>query len=393
MRIGLFSETYPPYINGVAVSVYTLFNELKALGHTVYVITTTTGEVGEDNKIRIEDNILRIPGFLLKKLYNYRAPLPFNFQAYNIVKHLDLEIIHVNTEMGIGLFAKIVASRLHLPIVYTYHTMYEDYTHYVLKDHLKYFSKTMVGRLSRFYSESSNEIISPSLKTKNALRKYGIKKYINIIPTGIPLDKYDISKVDNEKVASLKNMYNLNNKFVFLSLGRIAKEKAIDVLILGYKEFLKTANVDSVFLIVGDGPGRKELEELTVSLGLTKQVIFTGFVSMNEVPTYYRLGDVFCSASISETQGLTFIEAMAADLLVLARYDKNLEGTLINGKTGYFFSDSTSFTTMANKLISLSKEELNEMKLTAKEQASKFSAKKFALDIEVVYHRAIRSAW
>ena len=127
MRIGLFGDTYFPEINGVATSIKTLEDELIKLGHEVYIITTKA----DFSKPELEGRVLRLPGIELKFLYGYVLTSPLQISAFNIVRSLDLDIIHAHTEFGIGIFARICSRLLSIPLVSTYHTTYEDYTHYV----------------------------------------------------------------------------------------------------------------------------------------------------------------------------------------------------------------------------------------------------------------------
>jgi 1,2-diacylglycerol 3-alpha-glucosyltransferase len=390
MRIGLFTDTYPPFINGVSTSVYTLAKELIKNNHSVFIITTNATK----NSLELEENVLKIPGLLLKKLYNYRAAPFFSSKAMKLIKQMHLDIIHVHTEMGIGLFGKIVAKVLKVPLVYTYHTMYEDYTHYVNKGHFDYLSKGIVSKLTKLLADTSSEIISPSLKTKDALRRYGVDKFVNIVPTGISLEKFDEKQFSKEEVLELRKSYGIReDEVVFLVLGRIAKEKSIDIIIDGYNEFIKQESRPSKLVIVGDGPDRLSLQNQVASYNINDRVVFTGFVKLDEVPKFYRLGDIFCAASISETQGLTFIEAMAAGLVVLARYDKNLDNTLIDTVTGHYFTDCSNFVLKAKLLLARNETEIASMHEAVISQANKFSSDQFYINILEVYKRAIRSKW
>ena len=146
-------------------------------------------------------------------------------------------------------------------------------------------------------------------------------------------------------------------------------------------------------LVVGNGPFKEELELIAEELGISSYVDFIGSVSGLEVPFYYHLADIYTSASITETQGLTFMEAMAAGRIVLARFDSNLSGTIINGKTGFFFTDDASFVSQVEKIFSLTKEQKNAIIQEAYRQADIYSLDKFYENIVRVYKRAIRKFW
>lgn len=389
MNIALFSDTFPPEINGVATSTFNLFNILKKNGHNVYAIVTNPFS----NKIEYKDNVLRIPGILLKKLYGYRLAGFYSSKAMRIVKEMKLDIIHIQTDAGIGIFGKIAARSLRLPTVYTYHTMYEDYTYYATKGHFDRIARNIVRRYSRFVAEQCTEFISPSTKTKDIIRTYGVDRYVNVIPTGIDFSKFKKENQDWPGIAEFKKANGLENTFVILSLGRVAKEKSIDICLKGYAHFLKDAPFPSKFVVVGDGPARMELESLVDQLGIRDHVLFMGAVPGDKVPFYYHVGDVFVSASVTETQGLTFMEAMASHHIVLARFDENLSGVITNNETGFFFTNENDFGEKIRRIHDLPEDKKQAMIAAAMEKVDVFSIERFYENILEVYYRAIRQYW
>ena len=181
---------------------------------------------------------------------------------------------------------------------------------------------------------------------------------------------------------------------MFLILGRIAKEKSMDVSLRGIAAYHnKHPEKDIKILVVGDGPYREELGLYAEELGLSKITDFIGSVPALEVPFYYNLCDIYTSASITETQGLTFMEAMAAEKIVLARFDSNLTGTIINGKTGFFFTDDASFVSQVEKIFALNKEQKEEIIKEANVVLDVYSIEKFYDNVVRVYKRAIRKFW
>ncbi len=234
MRIGLFSDTYLPDINGVVSSIVTLQKELEKNGHEVFVIANHKGLL---HSIR-EGNVLRLPGFELKWLYGYILSTPYHFSAKEDIKAMNLDLIHVHTEFGIGIFARIVAKDLGIPLVCTYHTMYEDYTHYINKfdiEGIDKVGKKVTASFSKMVVETCEAVIAPSEKTKEALLKYGVKTPILIIPTGLNLEKFNRENIDEAEVKSLREQYGTSNEDkVMLYVGRVAHEKSIDVVIRGF---------------------------------------------------------------------------------------------------------------------------------------------------------------
>ena len=391
MRIAIFTDTYPPFVNGVSTSTFNLANCLTAHGHDVLVVAPRFTE----GKLEMVGNVLYIPGVYLKKLYGYRFTNIFTNKPVKIIKEFKPDIIHNQTDFTIGVLARRVAKMLRIPIVYTYHTAYEDYTYYAAHGLMERFAKRVVRLYSKDLANRMTEFITPSEKTKEYMRSLGSDTYINVIPTGIDFSLFKSDQIDPEKTKNFKEEHNIKpNTKVFLLLGRVAKEKSMDISIRGFASYHKKhPEVDIRMLVVGDGPAREELELLCEELGVSQLVEFIGMVSSLEVPFYYHLSDIYTSASITETQGLTFMEAMAAGRIVLARFDSNLTGTIINGKTGFFFTDNASFVLQVEKILAMSPEQKQKIIDEAYRIVDAYSIDKFYNNIMRVYHRAIRKYW
>lgn len=390
MNICIFTDTYLPDINGVAVSCNSLYKCLKKRGHNVYVCTNQ-----KENDVTFENDVLRIPGLELKKLYGYKLSGNFNKKAYDILKKLNLDIVHINTEYGVGQFGFQVAQNFKIPAVYTYHTMYEDYTYYGLKGYLDRFSKWTVREFYRESSLKANEIISPSEKTKNYLRSIGNHKHINIIPTGFDFTRFERKEGDEAKVLEIKKEYNIpSDRRILLCLGRLAHEKSFDVLIRAYRKYIdEYKDEKSLVLVVGSGPEEQVLRDLAKELKLDDYVLFIGKVDNSLVPYFYFMADLFLNASITETQGLTFMEAMSARVPILCRFDNSLVGVVNNNVNGFFFQDENDFKERLTYVLSIDKNTMEIVKDNALKSIEKYSEKTFYENVIEVYNRAIRRNW
>ena len=391
MNIALFTDTYPPFINGVSTSCYNLAKTFREHGHRVIVVTPRTSK----GKLEFKDDIIYMPGIELKNLYGFRATRIYDKNVCKILKDNNIELIHNQTDATIGIFARRAARRLKLPIVYTYHTSYEDYTYYATHGVLDRVAKKVVRAYSRGIATRATEFITPSVKTKDFMRSVGTDIYINVIPTGIDFSLFSMEKFDQERAKAFKQEHGIDEDTkVVLLLGRVAKEKSMDVSIRFFASYVNThPNQKVKMIVVGDGPQRSELELLTHELHISHLVDFIGFVSAQEVPFYYHLADVFNSASITETQGLTFMEAMSAGALVLARFDDNLTNTIIDGETGFFFTDEASYISKIEKIFSLTKEQADKINESAWKIIDQYSMDKFYSNVLEVYKRAIRKYW
>ncbi len=330
MNIALFTDTYLPQVNGVVSSIVTLEKQLLKQGHNVYIFT-----ISHPKAVNDAEYIYRLPSMPFVFLKDHRVGLLYSARLVRKIKKLKLDIILSQTEFSLGFFARMVSTQLHIPIVHTYHTMYEEYMHYISKG--VEFSPELARKYSKKFCNNVDGVIAPTQKTKDLLLSYGVQTSIAVIPTGIDFTPFKPESYTLETVAGLKESFGLTaNQPVILFVGRVAKEKSIDMVIQAMPYTL-THLPDAKLLIVGDGPELKALRHLAKTIGVEDAVIFAGMRPWSEIGQYYQLGDVFVSASISETQGLTFAEAMAAHLPVLARVDESVEGLVQTDYNGHLF--------------------------------------------------------
>ena len=389
MRIGIFTETYTPYISGLVTSELMLKKALEKKGHEVYVVTAnlTNFHYEYDEK----EKVLRIPG-IPTGIYDSRLTSIYPIKAINKIKSWNLDVIHSQTEFAIGTFARLFAKQYNIPIVHTYHTMYEDYVHYITKGHFDKSSKKLVEYLTKFYCDKTiTELIVPTKKAYDLFKKkYNVERNIHIIPTGIEVERFYKEKIDLKKINRLKKQYNISKKdFTAIFVGRIAEEKNIPFLINVTEDLIKT-NPNFKLLIVGDGPDKENYEKQVIKKHCENNVIFTGKVSWKDIPVYYQLADIFISASKSETQGLTIIEAMAASLPNLCIDDESFRNTVVDSLNGFLFKDEEDCKKLIIKIMN-DKKLLNNMQINARNSAELHSSKYFAEKVLDVYKLAIKN--
>ncbi|MDD3452862.1 MAG: glycosyltransferase family 4 protein [Bacilli bacterium] len=387
MRIGIFTDTYPPFINGVSTSISMLEKALKQKGHQVFIVT-----VNPDNmtyKYENDNHVIRIPGIPIG-IYDYRLTGIYPVRVINKIKKWDLDVIHSHTEFGIGTFARIIAHQLDIPLVHTYHTMYEDYVHYITRGHFDKSSKKIVEYLTKFYCDkTASELIVPSKKTYNLFKeKYKVDKNVHIVPTGIDINRFYKEKINKELLMKLREKWKIKKQdFVILFVGRLAKEKNIELLIESHHTLVKKyPNIK--LMVVGSGPDYDHYNKMIEKYNIKENVILTNAVPWEKIPEYYALADVFATASSTETQGLTVIEAMAASLPVVCMNDESFTNVVIDGLNGKLFRTKREYKKCIESLIN-NKEQLKSMSNQARITSESHSLKYYAEQILDVYKSAI----
>ncbi|MFI3215054.1 MAG: glycosyltransferase family 4 protein [Eubacteriales bacterium] len=334
MKILIASDFYKPTINGVVTSILNLKEGLELLGHEVRVLTLSTSI-----KTYEEDGVYYISSINAEKIYpDARFTIPNKKKAIEDIIEWGPDVIHTQNEFSTFFMARIIAKELSIPIVHTYHTVYTDYTHYFFKS--KKVGKTVVLICTKLLGRSVSTIIAPTEKIYKILKRYGVKCPVTTIPSGISLENFYV-EIDKKECEEIKrNLRIPENHLTLLSVSRIGREKRVDELIQ-YMKRLKGENISLV--IVGDGPEREKLQRLVKKSGLSNQVKFTGMIAPSQVPTYYKMADLFVSASTSEAQGLTYIESLAAGTPILCKQDDCLDGVLEEMKNGYAFINEAEF--------------------------------------------------
>jgi len=378
MKILLATDAFYPMISGVVTSQMTLFRELENMGHDVRILT-----LSNDNQEKFENNIYFLKSIKINIYPDARIKFKSCSKIISLITEWSPDIIHTQTEFSVMVVARKISNKLNIPMVHTYHTMYEDYTNFFIRS--KKLNTEFVSQVVKQLLNKFSGVIAPSSKTTRTLLRYKVKTPIYTIPTGIDLKKFK-QNVDIKELNKLKDKYDLVGKKTLVYLGRISKEKNIDELIR-FVSNNKPYFVDKRFIIVGGGPFLKKLKEL-VDLDIRKIIKFTGMVSPGDVYKYYKLGDIFVTASTTETQGLTYIEAMASSIPVVCRQDECVDELIQNNKNGFKYTDEESFISSI-KLIFSNDELYKNMCKESNNSANEYSSENFALKILKAYKISI----
>ena len=379
MRIGIFSESYDPVVNGVTVSILTLTKELKKLGHEIYVFAP--GYRGHKD---VENEVLRFPSVRTWFAPDYPLAIPYLPRLTQRVKRLNLDIIHTHTPFMMGWLGLRLARRLGIPIVSTNHTQYTEYAHYFTLAPRAATRAAIIGHLRRYYNRC-DAVVVPSSPITALLKEYGVRTPTHVIPTGNTLD----TAMDREARSRIRNEYGIpEDARVMLYVGRLAREKNLGLLLEAFDR-LSRKHDDLRLFVVGGGPFESECREIASRLGCCRRVVFTGSVPREKVAKYYSAGDLFTFPSVTETQGLVIGEALGAGLPCVAVNAGGAPEMVVEGEDSLLAeNDIEDFTAKIDRLL-CDCELMRKLSVKAVENAARFSPHGMALRMLEVYETVV----
>lgn len=386
MRVAIFTETYFPFISGVVTHIHTLRLGLEAAGHEVLIVTLDP----KTHKHYVKDGVLYCPAVPLKKIYGYGIANPVNLYRLDIVKRFRPDIIHLHTEFSMGIFALFAAKRLKKPIVYTLHTMYDDYVFYLLPSKkVGEMAKPAAHAYIRKVANEATEIIGPSHKVAEYLERCGVKKKVNIVPNTVDLSDFLAKNVSEESVKKVKTELGIKPKDTCLCfVGRLGKEKSIDVLIDFFAESFKGKEEYKLF-IIGDGPERESLDDQIKQLEVGDQVKMLGRIEHEDIPPYYQAFDLFSTASLSEMNSISLLEATASGLYAVNRLDVNNLDQIKAGSNGNVFTDAKEFAEIVEEQAALTAIEKKQRRKLVTAYATQYGPEEFTKKILDIYNKAL----
>jgi 1,2-diacylglycerol 3-alpha-glucosyltransferase len=333
MKIGFFTDAYLPSGFGVATSIESFRKNLEKFDNTVYIFAPFFKNYKDNNP-----RVFRFKSLKVIKNPEVRLASPFfPFSYFEKTNKIGFDIIHAHTPFALGLFGKYIANKNKIPIVYTHHTQYPEYAKFYLKE--GFISPYIAQIITVWFSNISDAVIAPSLKIKNILLENGVKKDIYILPTGINTKIFKKSEEDKIKIKKLLKIPK--EKKILLFVGRIGKEKNIDFLIEVFKELLDV-DKNIYLIIIGDGPYLEKLKETIQRLQLNYYVKLLGSIPYEKIPQYYQLGDIFVFSSITDTQGIVILEALASGLPVVALKDDAFRNIILDNENGFLIDYSNN---------------------------------------------------
>jgi len=306
LKIGIFTDSYSPYTSGVVRSIETFSEELQAQGHETFIFAPAYPNCGHS-----ERGVFRFSSIPAPTNSDFTLALPFSFRLRPLLKKLGLDIIHVHSPFMMGRLGARWAKKLNLPLVFTFHTLYDQYVHYVP------FGQNLTREITKkFCTEFCNNcdlVIVPTGVITRHLKSWGVATQIRAIPTGIKLEDFRKDQKD-----WLQKKFNISPASrIIMSVGRLGKEKNFIFIINSFKKIVNLFP-DTRLVLVGNGPEKETLIKQCQNLGIADQVIFTGTLTGEETALAYNSAHIFAFASVTETQGLVIGEAKTAGLPVVA---------------------------------------------------------------------------
>lgn len=307
MKVCMLTNTYWPHVGGVARAVETLASECRAAGHPVQIIAP--GFPGDEHEPH--GGVLRVPAIQNFNGSDFSVRVPIPRIIAGRIEHFAPDVIHTHHPFLLGNAALRIAYENNLPLVFTHHTLYENYTHYVPFDSPR--MQRYVVRLATDFANCCDAVIAPSESVAEILRERGVEVPVSVIPTGI--DSAAFAAADR---GAGRRAHGLpDDAFVIGHVGRLAREKNLPYLAEAVIEGLR-ANPRCRFLLVGNGPESAALRRRFTEAGVADRVVATGGLTGDELYNAYAAMDLFVFSSQSETQGMVLAEAMAAGLPAVA---------------------------------------------------------------------------
>ena len=380
MRIAIFTNTYPPTTNGVAVATANLREGLVKLGHEPFVFAPLV--IGTE--LRDEKNVYRYPAFNIRQIANYPLALPLSDEISKILKSTKFDIVHTEHPWWVGEWGLNYAKDTNTPIVTTVHTQYEIYAKLIPLPQ-KLLVSVLKGKFAK-YIGGVDLITTPGEGSKLRLLKEGIKVPIEVVSNATDLEDY--WSADRTKVRA---KLNLKDSDILIGyVGRLSEEKNVMTLLCAAEIILKSKSNVKIILI-GDGPDKKELEKRASEISKDK-IIFTGNIFHDEIPPYYAAMDLFLSASKSEVQPMTFAEAMATSTPLVLFDVPGCNDMVKDKENGLLVAPKEDAKGLAEAAIKLicDKKELTEMGKRAKKWASRYGQENATSEMLKAYKLAIR---
>lgn len=375
MRIGIFSESYEPIVNGVSVSVNTLMDELTRRGHEVFVFAPAFSGFKDER-----ENVFRFPSVHTPLHRDYPFPVPFAPDVKRKFDALKLDIVHTQTPFILGIVAARWAHEQGIPLVSTNHTLYTEYSHYVPIRPKSLTRGFLIGLMKWYYSKCDSVVV-PSGPVEGLLRSFGVRTNVKVIKTGV----IGISPSNPEMRLAARKRYGIGeNEFLLLYVGRVAREKNLNMLLKAFKQ-VSLQHDNTRLLLVGGGPALDETKRFASELNLDDKAIFAGMLKRRDIEPIYACADAFAFPSTTETQGIAICEALSAGLPVVAVNAGGIPENVQPGIDSFLTNDDPEEFADRISFLITHEPERREMGEHARINAAQFSIERMVTEFEELY--------
>jgi glycosyltransferase involved in cell wall biosynthesis len=382
LRVAMFTNNYLPFIGGVPISIQRLKSGLHSKGDRVLIIAPDYGAGTED-----ERDILRLRSLVrMGRNGEFRIANILSLRVWRHIRDFKPDIVHLHHPFWLGALGLFIARRLHIPTVYTYHTRLEEYAHFVPLPGVL-FRNLISHALVKRFANKCDGIIVPTYSTEEYLRIIGVKRPIEIQPTGIEFDNFQ--HCSPAEIKRLKDHYQIREEKICISVARLSKEKNLDFMLDAIALSAQNTSVDFRLFLIGDGHERQRLDERITTLGLARKVTLVGAVPPAEIVHWYQLADLFVFTSRSETQGMVILEAMAAGLPVVAVRSSGIDDVVKDGVNGYKTPQRVDI--WSQRVLQLLEEDTTRQRMgeNARTFAHDFSIEHFATNVRHIYAQTL----
>lgn len=343
VNIVYVSDQYWPSVSGVPVSMDSFKENFAEKGHKISLLVPDYPEAEQWDRENNSKNIFRFRSRSI--FFNKENRMVCGSEKNKIhdrLRAIKPDVIHVHTEFSLAKVVIKYAKKNNIPVVLTAHTNWEElineYLSFVPKKIAQLYCRSFLRRIFN----KVDRVIAPTALMESRLTSYAVERPIEVIPTGLVLNKFSESFPDETNLKANEQFESLVEKVrgqkTLMYVGRLGKEKNIKFLIDVFYQIQQT-NEDVTFVVVGDGPARSELEEYARQLGVMEKIIFTGFVPRERLKDFYSLAYVFMFASKVESQGLVILESMACGTPVVAIGEMGTRALMVRGRGGFMVND------------------------------------------------------
>lgn len=402
MKIAMLTNNYKPFVGGVPISIERISEGLRKMDHIVTIFAPEYGQY-RSNEVVEEKNVIRFQSYNYKMKNGIPYPKMFNKEILQVFRNEQKEkfdCIHVHHPFSVGITALCLRRKYKIPIVYTYHTKYENMLHNISflcinensgrikRELVKIIKEDFLPQYMKWFMNQCDMVFAPSESIQSKLYSIGVHSKVYVMPTGIDDIFFTENRLRTKNIRK-KFLGEIENEaFLFCSVSRLEEEKNLIFLLEGIRKLKEKLSTPFKVLLIGQGEMCDELKKEADRMRLSDIVIFTGNIANSKLPDYLRACDVFLFASKTETQGIVLEEAMAGGCPVIAVQSDGIKDVIQNGVNGFITEENVE--DWSDRIVeTCKKENLDRMKSNAEDTASSYQSSKLVARVQELYKQCI----